>query len=88
MDEEVGLGNEELEPRPVGGLSQVAGVKVLDLTRVLAGPAATRFLAGYGADVLRIDPPDWNEPAIEPEVTLGKRCARLDRGECESLAMH
>ena len=41
-------------------------------------PPATRFLAGYGADVLRIDPPDWNEPAVEPEVTLGKRCARLD----------
>jgi CoA-transferase family III len=56
----------------------LAGVKVLDLTRVLAGPVATRFLAAYGADVLRIDPPDWDEPAIEPEVTLGKRCARLD----------
>ena len=51
---------------------------MLDLTRVLAGPVATRFLAGYGADVLRIDPPDWDEPAVEPEVTLGKRCARLD----------
>jgi hypothetical protein len=56
----------------------LAGLKVLDLTRVLAGPVATRFLAGYGADVLRIDPPDWDEPAITPEVTLGKRCARLD----------
>jgi hypothetical protein len=56
----------------------LAGVKVLDLTRVLAGPVATRFLAGYGADVLRIDPPRWDEPAITPEVTLGKRCARLD----------
>ena len=56
----------------------LAGLKVLDLTRVLAGPVATRFLAGYGADVLRIDPPDWSEPAIEPEVTLGKRCAQLD----------
>jgi hypothetical protein len=56
----------------------LAGVKVLDLTRVLAGPVATRFLAAYGAEVLRIDPPDWDEPAIEPEVTLGKRCARLD----------
>ena len=56
----------------------LAGVRVLDLTRVLAGPVATRFLAGLGADVLRIDPPDWDEPAIIPEVTLGKRCARID----------
>ncbi len=56
----------------------LAGLRVLDLTRVLAGPVATRFLAGYGAAVLRIDPPDWNESAIEPDVTLGKRCARLD----------
>ncbi|MBD8043514.1 CoA transferase [Arthrobacter sp. Sa2BUA2] len=54
------------------------GVRVLDLTRVIAGPAATRFLAGFGADVLRIDPPDWNEPALEPEMTVGKHCARLD----------
>lgn len=56
----------------------LAGLRVLDLTRVLAGPVATRFLAGYGADVLRIDPPDWDEPGVIPEVTLGKRCARLD----------
>jgi hypothetical protein len=56
----------------------LAGLKVLDLTRVLAGPVATRFLAGYGADVLRIDPPTWNEPGVIPEVSLGKRCARLD----------
>lgn len=53
-------------------------LKVLDLTRVLAGPVATRFLAGFGAQVLRIDPPWWNEPNVEPEVTLGKRRAGLD----------
>ena len=54
------------------------GIKVLDLTRVLAGPVATRFLAGFGAEVLRIDPPTWEEPGVVPDVTPGKRCARLD----------
>ena len=54
------------------------GVKILDLTRVLAGPVATRFLAGFGADVLRIDPSWWSEPGVEPEVTVGKRRAGLD----------
>lgn len=57
------------------------GVRVLDLTRVLAGPVATRFLAGFGADVLRIDPAAWNEPGLVPDVTLGKRCAALDLRE-------
>lgn len=56
----------------------LAGIKVLDFTRVLAGPVATRFLAGLGADVLRIDPPEWDEPGVVPDVILGKRCARLD----------
>ena len=56
----------------------LAGLKVLDLTRVLAGPIATRWLAGYGADVLRVDPPHWDEGAVIPEVTPGKRCIRLD----------
>jgi hypothetical protein len=62
------------------------GIRVLDLTRVLAGPVATRFLAGLGADVLRIDPPEWEEPAVVPDVTLGKRCARLDLRLAEDRA--
>jgi crotonobetainyl-CoA:carnitine CoA-transferase CaiB-like acyl-CoA transferase len=41
------------------------GIRVLDLTRILA-------------EVLRIDPPGWDEPGTVPEVVLGKRCARLD----------
>jgi crotonobetainyl-CoA:carnitine CoA-transferase CaiB-like acyl-CoA transferase len=56
----------------------LAGVRVLDLTRIIAGPVATRFLAGFGAEVLRIDPPGWEEAHLQTEVTLGKRCARLN----------
>ena len=63
---------------PVRGRRPLAGVRVLDLTRVLAGPVATRLLAGWGAEVLRVDPPGWDEPGVVPEVTLGKRCTRLD----------
>jgi crotonobetainyl-CoA:carnitine CoA-transferase CaiB-like acyl-CoA transferase len=63
---------------PVSPERPLSGIRVLDLTRVLAGPVATRFLAGFGADVLRIDPPGWDEPGVIPEVSLGKRCARLD----------
>lgn len=54
------------------------GLKVLDLTRVLAGPVCTRTLAGFGANVLRIDPPGWAEALVETEVTCGKQLATLD----------
>lgn len=62
-----------------GGSRPYSGVRVLDLTRVIAGPVATRFLAAYGADVLRVDPPGFAEvPALLPETTAGKRTAALD----------
>ncbi len=62
-----------------GGPRPYSGVRVLDLTRVIAGPVGTRFLAAYGADVLRIDPPGFDEvPALLPETTAGKRTAALD----------
>ncbi|TWB30807.1 CoA transferase [Nitrospirillum bahiense] len=64
----------------------LAGIRVLDLTRILAGPTATRFLAGCGAQVLRIDPPGWAEPNLEPDMTLGKRCARLDLRRADDVA--
>lgn len=53
-------------------------IRVLDLTRVLAGPVSTRFLALMGADFLRVDPPWWEEPALIPDMMLGKRSVRLD----------
>lgn len=61
-----------------GSHRPLSGIKVLDLTRVLAGPVATRTLAGFGASVLRIDPTDWDDPGLLQDTTVGKRCARLD----------
>jgi hypothetical protein len=66
----------------------LAGIRVLDLTRVMAGPVCTRFLAGYGADVLRIDPPGFEEVgAIVPEMTAGKRRAFLNLREDKGRAV-
>lgn len=59
--------------------SPLAGVRVLDMTRVLAGPVAGRDLALLGADVLRVDPPFL--PEIEWQHTAtgaGKRTTLLD----------
>jgi crotonobetainyl-CoA:carnitine CoA-transferase CaiB-like acyl-CoA transferase len=63
------------------------GVRVLDLTRVIAGPVCTRFLGALGADVLRIDQP--RHPDLPPgnaDTLLGKRSALLDLAEPEGLA--
>ena len=68
-------------PRPWAPMSErpLSGVRILDLTRVLAGPIATRNLALLGADVLRIDSPhlpetDW----IHLDTGAGKRSTVLD----------
>jgi len=60
-------------------LSPLAGVRVLDLTRVIAGPSGTQLLACLGADVLRIDPPHLPELLDQHLSTgMGKRSAQLD----------
>lgn len=56
-----------------------AGLRVLDLTRVLAGPVATRTLALLGADVLRIDAPQLPESQeAHNDTGMGKRSTTLD----------
>lgn len=53
--------------------------RVLDLTRVLAGPVASRTLALLGCDVLRVDPPQLPEIEVQHVDTgAGKRSALLD----------
>ncbi|MFE9692103.1 CoA transferase [Micromonospora sp. NPDC005806] len=68
-----------LPPAPAG--LPAAGVRVLDLTRVIAGPVATRFLALLGADVLRVDPPGLPEIGGQHlDTGAGKRSTLLDLG--------
>ncbi|MDX3752239.1 CoA transferase [Streptomyces sp. AK08-02] len=68
-----------LAPIGTDPLLPAAGVRVLDLTRVIAGPVATRTLALLGADVLRVDAPQLPElPDQHTDTGFGKRSAVLD----------
>ncbi|KAJ3880119.1 CoA-transferase family III [Lentinula edodes] len=54
-------------------------VKVLDLSRVLAGPVAGRTLAAHGADVLLVTSPKLPAlPALDVDTSRGKRTTQLD----------
>jgi crotonobetainyl-CoA:carnitine CoA-transferase CaiB-like acyl-CoA transferase len=65
----------------------LAGVRVLDLTRVIAGPVATRTLALLGAEVLRVDPPHLPEiEAQHLDTGQGKRTALADLRDDEQRA--
>jgi crotonobetainyl-CoA:carnitine CoA-transferase CaiB-like acyl-CoA transferase len=75
-------------PRPrAPGPLPASGLRVLDLTRVIAGPVATRYLGALGADVLRLDPPHRPELPLQAfDSLLGKRSALADFGTREGNA--
>ncbi|HEV2548135.1 MAG TPA: CoA transferase [Stellaceae bacterium] len=75
------------EPLPPAGDRPLAGVRVLDLTRVLAGPTCARTLAEHGAEVLKISAPHLpHSGEIEIDTGLGKRAAFLDLRDAGDIA--
>jgi crotonobetainyl-CoA:carnitine CoA-transferase CaiB-like acyl-CoA transferase len=78
----------------------MTGLKVVDLSRVLAGPLCTQMLADHGADVVKIEPPAGDETrglgppfdaagqaAYFGAVNRGKRGMALDLSRAEGRAV-
>jgi len=65
--EVVKIADSSPEPFPESGDMPLSGIRVLDLTRVLAGPTCAKTLAQYGADAMRIGSRDL--PSVPNFVT-------------------
>jgi crotonobetainyl-CoA:carnitine CoA-transferase CaiB-like acyl-CoA transferase len=69
-------------PRALPSLPAAArpldGVRVLDLTRILAGPVGGRALAAFGADVMLVNAPHLPNISAIADTSRGKRSALLD----------
>ena len=73
------IGDAPPTPLPPLGARPLEGVRVLDLTKVIAGPVAGRTLAAHGADVLHVTAPHLPTlPALSMDTGRGKRCTSLD----------
>jgi crotonobetainyl-CoA:carnitine CoA-transferase CaiB-like acyl-CoA transferase len=80
----VRIGDSAPEGLPCDVSRPLEGLRVLDLTRVLAGPTCARTLAEHGADVLRIGTLKWpDNEAMMRDTGFGKRSAALDLGKRE-----
>lgn len=66
------------------------GVRVIDLTRLLPGPLATRYFADLGAEVIKVEPPDGGDYArgLGPAPAGGEAWLfRICNGNKRSLAL-
>jgi crotonobetainyl-CoA:carnitine CoA-transferase CaiB-like acyl-CoA transferase len=83
------IGDAPPQPPPAGD-RPLTGIKVLDLTRVIAGPVCGRILAAHGADVLNITAAHLAAmQALVIDTNRGKLSAQLDLREAaarETLA--
>lgn len=74
----VKIGDSDPEPLPEGD-RPMAGLKVVDVTRVIAGPMCGRTLAEHGADVMRISGPGLaSSEALVIDTGYGKVAAEID----------
>ncbi len=72
------IGDAPPEPLPAGP-RPLSGIRVLDLTRVLAGPTCARTLAEHGADVMKVSHPTLPDSgAFDLDTGLGKLSTYLD----------
>ena len=77
------IGASDPEPIP-SGFRPLSGIKVLDLTRILAGPIAARTLAEHGADVLMVTAENLPQVhAYVADTSHGKRSCFVDIKENE-----
>ncbi|MDB5369708.1 MAG: acyl-CoA transferase/carnitine dehydratase [Roseomonas sp.] len=73
------IGDAPPEPPPPAAAQPLAGLRVLDLTRIIAGPVASRALAAHGADVMLVTGPHLPSiPALVVDSGRGKRSAHVD----------
>jgi crotonobetainyl-CoA:carnitine CoA-transferase CaiB-like acyl-CoA transferase len=73
------IGDAPATAPPAGGERPLSGLRVLELTRVIAGPVCGRTLAAHGADVLLLTSPSLPSiPTLVADTGRGKRSAELD----------
>ena len=81
------LRSQDNDQGQAGMRSILEGVTVLDLTRFLSGPQATLFLAGLGADVIKIDDPKGGDPTASAPPFAGSGGISLERSDPHDMGL-